>query len=132
MTSEQGIILDVTSGDTGFETRFLENLGHPVLVCHGPDLGTACPILKGECAVVDRAHGVVFQVDLERPQHRAILKRYQEVLASDIPLWVSVRPGQDERYGDLLRGVHVVVGEPGAAELDGFAALVEAADMTKL
>ena len=95
MTSEQGIILDVTSGDTGFETRFLENLGHPVLVCHGPDLGTACPILKGGCAMVDRAHGVVFQVDLERPQHRAILKRYQEVLASDIPLWVSVRPGQE-------------------------------------
>ena len=82
MTSEQGIILDVTSGDTGFETRFLENLGHPVLVCHGPDLGTACPILKGGCTMVDRAHGVVFQVDLDRPQHRAILKRYQEVLAS--------------------------------------------------
>jgi hypothetical protein len=131
MTSEQSIILDVTSGDTGFETRFLENLGHPVLVCHGPDLGKACPILKEGCAMVEQAHGVVFQVDLDRPQHRAILKRYQEVLAADIPLWVSVRPGQEEQYGELLHGVHVVVGEPGPAEIDGFAALVEAADMTR-
>lgn len=131
MLSEQSIILDVTTTDGEFETRFLESLGHPVLVCHGPDFGKSCPVLKGGCPLVEGAHGVVFQLDLARPIHRAILKRYQEVLADDVPLWACVQPGQDEEYGELLRGVQVVVGEPGAADLDGFAALVEASDMTR-
>jgi hypothetical protein len=74
---------------------------------------------------------VVFQLDLERPMHRAILKRYQEVLADDVPLWASVKPGQEVEYAELLEGVQVVVGEPGAAALDAFASQVEASDMTR-
>jgi hypothetical protein len=128
---EQSIILDVTPSDATFDRRFLEGIGHPVLVCHGPDVGTVCPILKGTCSMVENAHGVVFQLDLDRPQHRAILKRYQEVVAEDVPLWASVRPGQDRKYRELLRGVQVVVGEPSVADLDGFAAQVEAADKTR-
>ena len=128
MTNERSVILDVTPGDGRFDTRFLEATGHPVLMCHGPDHGTLCPILKDGCSMVEDAHGVVFQLDLDRPQHRAILRRYQEVLADDVPLWVSVRPGQDVEYADWLTGVQVVVGEPGVADLDAFAALVEAAD----
>jgi hypothetical protein len=130
--SEQSIILDVTPGDGASETRFLEVLGHPVLVCHGPEAATLCPILQGtSCAMVEQAHGIVFQVDLDRPQHRAILERYQEVIAEDIPLWVAVKPGQDKQYRDLLRGVQVVTGEPGAAQLDAIASQVEAADNTR-
>lgn len=131
MPDEQSIILDVTGGDGAFETRFLESLGHPVLVCHGPDFGKSCPVLKGGCSLVENAHGVVFQLDLDRPIHRAILKRYQVVLADDVPLWASVRPGQEEQYADLLQGVQVVVGEPGAGTLDAIASQVEAADMTR-
>ena len=132
MLSEQSIILDVTPGDAAFERRFLEVLGHPVLVCHGPEAIKSCPILEGKnCPMVEQAHGIVFQVDLDRPQHRAILKRYQEVLADDIPLWVSVPSGQKDQYLELLRGVHVVTDEPGAADLDAFASYVEAADKTR-
>ena len=131
MLSEQSIILDVTANQGTSESRFLEPLGHPVLVCHGPDIGKACPILKGECAQVDGAHGVVFQLDLDRPQHRAILRRYQEVLAEDIPLWASVLPGQESEYEELLSGVQVVVGDIGAGDLDAFASQVEASDMTR-
>jgi hypothetical protein len=131
MLSEQSIILDVTAADGAFETRFLESLGHPVLVCHGPDFGKVCPALKGSCSLLEGAHGVVFQLDLERPVHRAILKRYQEVLAEDVPLYACVQPGQETKYADLLRGVHVLVGEPSAGELDGLASQVEASDMTR-
>ena len=131
MSDERSVILDVTPGGGRFDARFLEAAGHPVLMCHGPDHGTVCPILKDGCAMVEEAHGVVFQLDLDRPHHRAILKRYQEVLAEDVPLWVSVRPGQDEQYGELLAGAHVCIGEPGAADLDAFAALVEAADESR-
>jgi hypothetical protein len=131
MLDEHSIILDVTATDGAFETRFLESLGHPVIVCHGPDFGKSCPILKGKCPLVESAHGVVFQLDLARPVHRAILKRYQEVLADDVPLWASVQPGQDVEYAELLRGVQVVVGEPGAGMLDAFASQIEAADRTR-
>jgi hypothetical protein len=128
VTYERSVILDVTPGDGRFDTRFLESTGHPVLVCHGPDHGTLCPILKDGCSKVEDAHGVVFQLDLDRPQHRAILRRYREVLADDVPLWVSVRPGQEVQYAEQLTDVQVVVGEPGVTDLDAFAALVEAAE----
>lgn len=131
MNYERSVILDVTPHDGQFDVSFFESAGHSVLICHGPDHGVLCPILKGRCPEVEDAHGVVFQLDLDRPQHRAILKRYREVLADDVPLWVSVRPGQEVQYADHLADVQVVVGEPGAAELDAFSALVEASDESR-
>ncbi|HEX9644348.1 MAG TPA: hypothetical protein VGC11_10160 [Acidimicrobiia bacterium] len=130
MSPEYGVILDVSAGEAAFDREFLERNGHPVLVCHGPE-STTCPILEGRCDKLDQAHGVVFQLDLDRPEHRAVLRRYQQVVAPDVPLWAAVRPGQDVAYQELLAGVHVVVGEPGAADLDALAALVEAADDTR-
>ncbi len=127
----EGLILDVTPADGEFDRDFLQKLGHPVLVCHGPEQGHLCPILKDGCGMVDAAHGVIFQVDLERPQHRAILRRYQEVVADDIPIVAVVRPGQRERYRELLQGVQTWEHEPTVSELDGFAAEVEAADRTR-
>jgi len=127
----EGLILDVTPADGQFDRDFLEKLGHPVLVCHGPEMGHLCPILKDGCEMVNSAHGVVFQLDLERPQHRAILKRYQEVVADDIPIVAVVREGQKAQFGGLLTGVQVWESEPTASELDGFAAEVEAADWTR-
>jgi hypothetical protein len=123
-----GLILDVTATEAAPDKDFLEQLGHPVLVCHGPDWGRACPIIKGGCPKVESAHGVIFQLDLDRPQHRIILKRYQEILADDIPTAVVVQPGQEERHAELLGGVRVWTEEPTVAELDGFAAEVETSD----
>ncbi len=127
----EGLILDVTPADGDFDKDFLEKLGHPVLVCHGPEMGHLCPILRDGCEMVNSAHGVVFQLDLERAQHRAILRRYQEVVADDVPIVAVVRPGQRSKYGELLAGVHIWETEPTASELDGFAAEVEAADWTR-
>lgn len=127
----EGLILDVTPADGEFDRDFLEKLGHPVLVCHGPEKGHLCPILKDGCGMVDAAHGVIFQVDLDRPQHRAILKRYQEVIADDVPIVAVVREGQKERFRELLAGVQTWETEPTISELDGFAAEVEAADRTR-
>ncbi len=86
MTDLSGLILDVTSRDAAPDKEFLEKLGHPV--------GHACPILKGGCPMVDAAHGVIFQLDLDRPQHRAILKRYQEVLTRMYRSWPSLHPNR--------------------------------------
>ncbi len=131
MTEKLGLILlDVIPGGDGeFDRSFLERSGHDVVVCHGPEHGELCPLLAGTgCDKVDRAHGIVFALDLDVEQHRAILQRYRDVTRPEVPIRAVVQPGQRGKYADLLGEVEVWEHEPTAAELDGFAANVEAAD----
>ena len=123
------ILIDIPAGAAGeFDRSFLERTGHDVVVCHGPDCGSVCPLLDGTgCDKVEGAHGIVFSLDLDDEQHRAILAAYAEV-APGIPLRVVVRPGQREVYAALVDRFEVWEAEPRVAELDGFAAEVEAAD----
>lgn len=122
------ILADLPEGAT-FDVGFLEDLGHPVVVCHGPGPGRLCPILAGEaCPKAEAAHGVVFALNLERPQHRKILERYKEVLSEGVPISVVTDPEMAQRYHGLLRDVGVWTSSPGNADLDGLAAEVEAAD----
>ena len=123
------LLLDVADGPDGrFDAFFLERSGHPVIVCRGPGDGR-CPLLAGDgCAKFDAAHGIVFELDLDRPQHRAIVERYRTLSREDLPLRVVVRRDQYERYGEFLAGLEVWIDEPTVADLDGFAARVEAAD----
>lgn len=123
------ILLDVPPGGEGeFDASFLERTGHPVVVCHGP-ADHLCPLLGGQaCPKYDTAHGIVFELDLDRAQHRAILDRYRALSRPDLPIRVVVRPDQAARYRDTLAGVEVWAREPTVADLDGFAARVEAAD----
>ncbi len=133
MESEHGMILiDVAAGEAAdFDQRFLERNGHKVVMCHGPDHGTLCPILTAAgCSAVEEAHGIVFVLDLDRPQHRAILDRYRDVVRPDVPITAVVRPGQRERYAEVLGRVELWEHDPTAADLDGFAAQVEAAERT--
>ena len=121
------ILFDVPDGVEPVDRSFLERLGHPVAVCHGPPEKKLCPLLKGEgCPLAEGAHGVVFEFDLDRPQHRAILAQYRKSLRSDVPIRVVVRPDQIGKYQDLLSGQKVWTREPVAGDLDGLAAEVEA------
>jgi hypothetical protein len=124
------ILVDVAEGEGArFDRAFLEDNGHPVVVCHGPGEGTTCPLLAGAgCQSVADAHGIVFILDLDKPQHVQILDRYRDVVRPDVPIKAVVRPGQRERYAGVLDRVEVWEHEPTAADLDGFAAEVEAAD----
>ena len=133
MSDAPGPILDVTPGDhEGFERGLLEGTGHPVIVCHGPGEQDDCPLLEeGSCDEVNRAHGVVFKLDLDREYHRRILEAYKETISADMPIAVSVKPGQEQTYAHLLESLFVWSHSPNAAELDGFAALVEAADRAR-
>ena len=133
MSDDIGMILDVTPGDyEQFERELLEGMGHRVEVCRGPaGLGGVCPALEGAgCQRMIDAHGIVFKLDLDRPKHRAILEHYKTQLA-DTPIAASVRPGQETTYADLLDGLYIWDHTPSTADLDGFAALVEANDTTK-
>jgi hypothetical protein len=111
------------------DSGFLEALGYEVLVCHGPKHGTLCPILSGAgCEVAENAHGIVFELDLDRAQHRAILAAYKEKVRDDVPLRVVVKPEQAAKYADLLAGLRVWTHAPAVGDLDGLAAEVEAVD----
>jgi hypothetical protein len=130
MDDPQGVVLlDVSPGAAGeFDRDSLERMGHPVIVCHGP-ADKLCPLLGGQgCHKFEQAHGVVFKLDLGRAQHRAILRRYQQLARDDMPIRVLVPPTVAEGNADLLAGVEVWTHEPTVADLDGFAAEVEAAD----
>jgi hypothetical protein len=122
------ILLDVPEGAGEIDRDFLERFGHPVRVCHGPHQSELCPLLRtGECEMVNSAHGIVFELDLDRPQHRAILERYQKVVRPDVPIRAVVRPDQAEKYAALLEGVEVWTHDPNVSELDAFAAEVDSA-----
>lgn len=130
--SEDYILFDVPEGRRPTDGEFLERLGHRVMVCNGPKTGQLCPILSGEgCPLAEGAHGIVFELDLDRPQHRAILNRYKDSLRSDVPIRVVVRPEQLIKYADVLKGLKVLDHVPVAGDLDGLAAEVEAADSFK-
>ena len=124
------VLLDVTPGaDEAFDVSFLERSGHTAIVCHGPEVKQLCPLLGGEgCPKFGAAHGVVFALDLDRPQHRAIIKRYRALARPDLPIRVVLRPDQAGMYADLLQDVEIWDHEPNVTDLDGFASEVEAAD----
>ena len=123
------VLLDVLADEGEFDRSILERLGHPVVTCEGPDVGALCPLLGGEgCPKFGEAHGIVFELDLDRPQHRRIVHRYRELARPDLPIRVVVRPEQRQRYADVLAEVEVWDHSPSVADLDGFAAEVEAAD----
>jgi hypothetical protein len=123
------VLLDVLAGDGEFDRRMLERLGHPVIMCEGPDVDELCPLLGGTgCPKFDQAHGIVFELDLDRAQHRAIVHRYAALGRDDLPIRVIVRADQQRQYAALLRDVQVWDHDPTVADLDGFAAQVEAAD----
>jgi hypothetical protein len=127
MAKKSLILVDIPEGGTA-EVSFLEGEGHSAVICHGPG-ETTCPLLTGqECLLAEKAHGILFHLDLDRPQHRTILERYKEVLREDVPIRVVTTSDQARQYASLLAGVQVWTHEPGAGDLDGFVAQVEAAD----
>jgi hypothetical protein len=129
--SESGkyILFDIPASETPVDQEFLVRLGYPVDVCHGPQGERKCPLVEGKgCPLAENAHGIVFELDLSRPEHRAILRTYKRELRQDMPIRVAVRPGQEQEYAPLLEGLRVWTHTPVAGDLDALAAEVEAAD----
>ncbi len=127
------IHFDVPHGDAEAHAALMERLGHPTTKCHGPDADHSCPLLEPEaqCPMIQQAHGVVFEFDLDDAQNRDILSKYLEVIDPEVPVRVIAEPEVYERHKEFLRGVEVWTHEPTVGELDGFAARVEAADESR-
>ncbi|MGD2043612.1 MAG: hypothetical protein PVJ28_08185 [Acidimicrobiia bacterium] len=126
------VLFDIPTGVRPVDSEFLVGLGHPVEVCHGPGGEHGCPLVEGKgCPLAENAHGVVFELDLERAEHREILSKYKSELREDMPIRVAVRPGQEKEFAPLLKGIKVWTHTPVAGDLDAFAAEVEAADQLR-
>ena len=121
------VLFDVPGASEPVDRQFLEDLGHRVMVCGGPEEGKLCPILSGEgCELAQGAEGIVFELDLERPQHRSILRKYKTSLRPDLPMRVVVPRDQWADHRELLTGLKVLPHPPVAGDLDGLAAEIEA------
>jgi hypothetical protein len=122
------VLVDCVS-DHFQEVAQLERRGHHIVYCAGPPRATLCPILRnGFCEKLASASGVIFDLDLDRAQHRAILARYRQVLGPDIPIRIMVTPRQAVRYAKLLAPNQTWTGSPTGAEVDAFAAMLETID----
>ena len=127
------VLLVVPEDADDFTASILEKLEHGVITCHGPTGRRHCPLVHGQgCAWFNEAHGIVFALDLRLPEHAAIVRHYEDLAASagrDLPIRVIVPAGSDAptHLGD----VPTWYGDPTVAQLDGFAALVEATDRSK-
>ena len=107
-----------------WEQDFIGRLEDHISTCSGPHREGACPILNGKhCPLIHDADGILFQLDLDREDHREILALYQQEL--DVPIRVVCTPEQRERWGPLLQGVEVMTRPVGPAALDAFAAEIE-------
>lgn len=116
------ILFDLPEGVEPEDRTFLQGLGYRVEVCHGPAKGIICPILTGEsCPLAEGATGIIFEFDLDRAQHRAVLQRYKSSLPPDLPIRVAVRPDQLTNYRRLLGGLRVWVKPQMATDLDAIA-----------
>ena len=121
------VILDVNPApeELQWEQDWLQDgLDIPVVKCTGPHGPTDCPLLRGEpCGKIAKADGILFQLDLDLPDHREILGIYADKL--DVPIRAVVSDEQRTKYADLLTKVEVVSPPVGPATLDAFAAEVQ-------
>jgi hypothetical protein len=117
------VVLDVNPNPESldWEQEWLTRTGLPVIRCCGPEVQGGCPILdNGRCRKSHEADGVIFQLDLDRPEHRRILRKYIRQLY--VPIRVVATPEQEKRWAHLLQFVEIFNPPIGPAKLDAFAA----------
>jgi len=121
----EAVILDVNPdpSELAWEQEWLERLDLPVISCGGPHQPGDCPLLQGRpCGKVEKADAILFQLDLDRADHREILRIYSDTL--DVPIRVVVTEEQQHAYAELLHNVEVFTPPVGPSALDAFAAEV--------
>lgn len=107
------------------ERRALRARGLDVVDCGGPrDLGVAgCPVVtSGRCSLVEHADVVLFDLDLDNEDDRAVLAAMRAA-HPDVPVVLEVPTAKARRHAGVLAGLTVI--PPYDAE--HLAATVEAA-----
>ena len=88
----------------------LEAAGFSVSMCGGPDAlpGRVCPLVGGtSCPMVDAADVVVHDLDLDRAEHRAVLRTLRRVHAAT-PIVLELPQSTARDHAALVEGCHVI------------------------
>jgi DNA-binding NtrC family response regulator len=88
----------------------LEGAGYSVTHCGGPDAirGRVCPLVTGEpCPWVDAADVVVHDLDLDRPEHREILRTLRRT-HPDTPIVLELPEATARQHACLLASCRVI------------------------
>jgi len=105
------VLVENADRSVGYATqKLLIDEAFDVQYCGGPDLlrRQRCPLVtEGRCALVDGADVVVHSLNLDRPDHAAVLRRMRE-LHPDTPVVVEVPTPVLEKHADLLDGFTIV------------------------
>ena len=129
-TTTSGTVLEVGATAGSSYREVIEDRGHAVVGCGGPD-GGRCPLVEdGSCSMVDSAQGVVFRLDLDDDYNRQILTCYRKELGPDVSIQVMAKPGDEVTYADDLRGT-VVLTEDSDSAVDHFSHRVALAEMAR-
>jgi hypothetical protein len=126
MMTRTPVIVDVNPDPDAlvWEQDFLTRLDAAVIQCRGPNEPGGCPLENGlPCPKLEAADGVIFQLDLDIPEHRGLLARYGKLL--EVPVRAVVTQDQKVRHAHLLESFEVFTPPIGPATLDAFEAEVE-------
>lgn len=117
----QGVVLTVAADGDHVSRARLEDMGHMVLSCRGPEQNGCCSLLdSGECQLAAMADGILFELDLDVAENREVLHRYRTEFGRTTPVRVLLKPGQAERHRDLLADVDASEGTIGFDEMSDF------------
>jgi len=116
------VILDIAPDpeEAGWEQDLLARLQGRFVSCVGPDVEGGCPLLRGErCPKLEKADGILFQLDLDHGEDRHLLGMY--LRTTDVPIRVVVTAEQALRWPGLLDLVEVFTPPMERDEIDAFA-----------
>jgi hypothetical protein len=105
------VLVENADSGVGFAMQeLLKNAAFDVQYCGGPDRlrGHRCPLVtEGRCSLVEGADVVVHSLNLDRPDHAAVLQGIRD-LHPDTPVVVEVPTPVMEKHADLLDGFTIV------------------------
>jgi hypothetical protein len=90
--------------------RVLQDAGYEVAVCGGPDRlpDHECPLVHdGRCGLSEGADAIVHSLNLDRPEHAAVLRALRDRLP-DVPIVVEVPAPAMVRHEALLSTCRVL------------------------
>ena len=116
------VILDIApnSEKAEWEHDLVARLEGRFVSCVGPDVEGGCPLLHGErCPKLEKADGILFQLDMDRGEDRHLLGMY--LRTTDVPIRVVVTTEQALRWPGLLDLIEVFTPPMEGAEIDALA-----------
>lgn len=77
MSLKRILLIDTNARSIRSEREALTRLGVLFDTCEGPTVAGGCPLLRDErCSKLDKADGVIFQLNVDHPANRRLLDAY--------------------------------------------------------